>query len=652
MMPAGAQPCQGVGESRPYYAAAMQTAPYGTWTSPVTTDLLTAGSTRLGGGTTDGDDLWWLESSPAQRGRTSLWRQSPGGCPVEVTPDHDVRSTIHEYGGGAFAVRDQVAVFTDLTSGVVHVVEPGQEPRPVTLPSAQRYGGFAFLPGGRQVVCVREDHAPGDIDCVNELVRLDLDAEPGPGSVVATGADFYSQPAVSPDGRIAWVEWDHPSMPWDSTRLMVLDDAGPRQVGGGEGESVCYPAWTPDGRLLSCSDRSGFWNLQRWDGSRQVAVTDLEHDVCGPAWVIGGAPYTVIDSERVGLTWWVSGRPRVGVVSPSGTELWPLEVASLQVGGSGSRCLALAGYDDRPSELVLLDWDQQRLTTVRRSSELELDPALVSVAQEITWDGPDGPVHAWYYPPRNPDFEAPAGELAPVIVLCHGGPTAFARADLDLTYLFWTSRGIALLDVNYGGSTGYGREYRNRLRGQWGLSDVRDCVDGARVLAERGLADPARTAVMGGSAGGYTTLQALVSTDVFTAGISLYGIGDLAAMATDTHKFESRYLDGLVAPYPEQEQVYRDRSPIHHLDRLSSPMLLQQGTEDRVVPPQQAETMAAAVRAKGLPVALVWHQGEAHGFRRADSITRCYQASLSFLGQVYGFQPADDLPTLAVENLG
>ncbi|MHB1010259.1 MAG: alpha/beta hydrolase family protein, partial [Propionibacteriaceae bacterium] len=317
--------------------------------------------------------------------------------------------------------------------------------------------------------------------------------------------------------------------------------------------------------------------------------------------------------------------------------------------GTGSRTVARIGHADAPLEVAVVDWVDGSRRTLRRSSDTDLE--VVSVAEPLTWDGPEGEVHAWWYRPVGLDTVGPDGELPPVIVRSHGGPTGFSSADLSLGNQFWTSRGVAVLDVNYGGSSHFGRAYRNRLRGQWGVVDVRDCIDAVRVVVDRGLADPARVAIMGGSAGGYTTLQALVSSDVFGAGLSDYGISDLSTLATDTHKFEARYTDRLVAPWPEGRDVYEERSPIHHLDRLSSPMLLQQGLDDRVVPPNQAREMAAAVRAKGLPVALVLYEGEGHGFRRADTIAASFDAKLSFLGQVFGFVPAGDVPVLAIDNL-
>jgi len=628
------------------------TAPYGSWTSVVSTDLFTSSSVGLVGGCVDGEDVYWVESHASQGGRASLWRLAADGSRTELTPDHYVRSTVHEYGGGAFSVADGVAVFVAFPSQVVHVVEAGQPPRPITSEGTFRYGGLVVVPEQRALYAVREDHSESDIDCTNVLVRLDLDGDNSDGgTVIASGSDFYSQPAVSEQGLLAWFEWDHPDMPWDATRLVISagDGSRARVIAGGAEESAIYPAWAPDGALLFCSDRTAFWNLYRWDGEQALALHEDPYDCCGAPWIFGGAPYTVLDSHRVAVALWIDGVAQVGIVADGVFAPLLLSFAEIELGGSGPRSVARVGYPDAPRELVVIDWDSMDFATLRRSSETTLE--YVSRAEQLTWDGPDGPVHAWWYPPTNPGFVAPTDELPPILVRSHGGPTGYSASVFGLDNQYWTSRGVGVLDVNYGGSYGYGRAYRNRLYGTWGITDVQDCIDAVRVVVDRGLADPRRIAIMGGSAGGYTTLQALVTSDVFSAGLSDYGIGDLTTLATDTHKFEARYLDRIVAPWPDGRATYEERSPINHLDRLSSPMLLQQGLDDRVVPPNQAREMAAAVDAKGLPVALVLYEGEGHGFRKAATITASLHAKLSFLGQVFGFVPAGDVPVLPIANL-
>ncbi|HSK34018.1 MAG TPA: prolyl oligopeptidase family serine peptidase, partial [Propionicimonas sp.] len=493
-----------------------------------------------------------------------------------------------------------------------------------------------------------ENH-DGD-DVTQCLVRLDLNTmNPDGGTVVASGADFYASPALRPDGMLAWVEWQLPSMPWDATRLMVapLDEPGEAlQVAGGPQESAVYPAWAPDGSLVYLCDASGHWNFHRWDGEETRRLHRHAWDFCGPMWAPDPAPYTILADGRIGCSWLEDGIGRLGLLVPGGPAgdwlLEPIETGAVScaLSGTGTRVVALLGYAERPAELHLLDLVRGDDRVLRRTSARVLSETLVSRAQPLSWDSPDGPVHAWYYPPNNPNCYAPAGELPPVQVWSHGGPTGFSDAAFDLRTQFWTTRGIGILDVNYSGSSGYGRPYRERLHGAWGIADVRDCVDGVGALVAAGLADPKRLSIRGSSAGGFTTLAALTSTDVFAAGISLYGIGDLEALTADTHKFESGYNEWLIAPWPEGRETYRERSPIHHLDRLSCPMLILQGRLDRVVPPSQAEEMAAAVRAKGLPVELVWFDAEAHGFRRAESIIATARAALAFLGRVHGFVPA------------
>jgi len=417
--------------------------------------------------------------------------------------------------------------------------------------------------------------------------------------------------------------------------------------------SAIHPRWDSDGSLVFLSDESGYWNFRRLVDAEVVALHEEPYEFCGPAWILSGAPYALLDGGRIGCTWRVDGITRVGILDADGA-LSPYDLGGVEIGvqgGGPDRSVVAVSYADRPAELGVLDWRDGSYATLRRSSDRVLSPDWVSRAEQVSWEGPQGTVHAWYNPPVNPDVAGRDDELPPAIVISHGSPTSFAPGGFDWADQFWTSRGIGVLDVNYGGSTGYGRAYRERLKGNWGVVDVQDCADGARTLATRGLADPDRLVIKGGSAGGYTTLQALVSSDAFAAGISSYGIGDLAMMTADTHKFESRYLDGLIGPYPETADRYVERSPVHHLDRLSCPMLIMQGLDDRVVPPNQAEVMAAAVRAKGLPVALLMFEGEGHGFRRSDTIRATYEAQLSFLGQVFGFTPAGDVPVLEVENL-
>ncbi|MDF8266023.1 S9 family peptidase [Luteipulveratus flavus] len=631
----------------------MTTAPYGSWASPIGIDLLTTSSVSLSSARADGDDAYWLESRPEEQGRAVLVRLRGGSTEDVTPPPFNVRSRVHEYGGGAYDVRDGVVVFSHFADGRVYVLDGG-EPRPVTpdVPgNVLRYGDLRLDPPRRRILCVREDHRDGG-EARNEIVALPLDGE-SEGEVLVTGHDFVSSPRLSPDGeRLAWLTWEHPSMPWDSTEVWTGDaDAGQaRVIDGGEGVSVCDIGWLADGHLMYASDRSGFWNLTV---DRQP-VHQVDRDCTDPAWQLGGSQWCQLADGRVLMREWQDATARLVVLDLDGGGQ-PLEVEGLVVTSgmvaAGDGALAVASYADRPAAVVRLD-PSGVATVLKVSRELPFDLGYLPVGEPVTWTNVSGAdVHGFLYLPRSPEYAGPDGDRPPLIVQSHGGPTGHTTPALDLSYAFWTSRGFAVLDVNYGGSTAYGRAYRERLHGNWGVVDVDDCVSGARAMAERGLVDAGRLAISGASAGGYTTLAALAFTDVFSAGVSHFGIGDLETLARDTHKFESRYAESLIGPYPQQQQTYRERSPIHAVDRIDCAMLLLQGEDDKVVPPNQALAIAEAVRAKGRPVALVMFPGEGHGFRRADSIKDSVRAELSYYAQVFDFTPADDVPVLAIDNL-
>jgi dipeptidyl aminopeptidase/acylaminoacyl peptidase len=478
-------------------------------------------------------------------------------------------------------------------------------------------------------------------------------------TVLCTGADFYSTPQLSADGRLAWTQWDHPNMPWDATTIMigtlaertVIDS---RVVAGGPGESALHPRWLSDGELIFVSDRTNWWNLYAWRNGESRALHESTAEFCWPQWMFGQNPYAVIDDDHLLCTINRGTVLSVGVLSLITGELEPVTkpgVGANALAVGGGTAAAVLSYPDRPGSLATLDLDRRSWVVVRHVAPATLPTEAVSLAQPVTWPSQQGPVHGWFYPPANPEYTAPVGARPPLITLSHGGPTGCSFPDFKIGYQFWTTRGYAILDVNYGGSTGFGRDYRQRLISTWGITDVADCAAGAKAMGDQGLADPERLAVKGGSAGGYTTLRALTSTAVFAAGISLYGVGDLERLALDTHKFESRYLDTLVGPYPQAREIYRDRSPIYHVDDLSAPILLLQGADDKVVPPNQAETLAAAARGKGLPVALIIFEGEAHGFRTAETIKVSTEAQIYFLSKIFDFEPADDVPEIMIDNL-
>jgi dipeptidyl aminopeptidase/acylaminoacyl peptidase len=635
------------------------TAPYGSWASRITVEALTTATAGLSAVRIDGDKLYWLESHADQAGRTGLWRRAvAGGVATEVTPAPAyVRNRVHEYGGGEYAVRDGLVVYTEYGDGRVYRVVDGAPPQPVTPTGAFRYGDLRLHPDRQLVLAVREDHTAGG-EPVNTVVSLDLTgANDEGGTVLCAGADFYSTPELSKTGRLAWTQWSHPDMPWDSSQVMVgsfsaSDVTDVTVVAGGPGESAMQPRWLGD-QLILLSDRTGWWNLYRW-GDRDLVPLHRENaEFAFPQWNLGQDPYAVLGQDHLVCTICRSGSLSVAVLSVSTGDLVQVtddRVGAVSVAAASGRVAAVLSHPDRSPAVALLD-SGRRWSEVRAAAPVIMPADECSIAEPVSWPGPEGLVHGWLYPPTNPDFVAPAGTRPPLLVLSHGGPTGFAAGMFSVAYQFWTSRGFAVLDVNYGGSAGFGRDYRERLRGQWGVVDARDCINGALAMVNQGRAERRQLAIKGASAGGYTTLRVLTTSTVFAAGISQFGIGDLEALAKDTHKFESRYLDGLVGPYPRAREIYLDRSPINHVDQLAAPILLLQGSDDRVVPPGQAEMMAEAARAKGLPVAMIMYDGEGHGFRRAETIISATNAQVYFLGRVFGHTPADDVPPIPIDNL-
>lgn len=639
-------------------------APYGSWHSPIEVDQVVAAGASMSNLIGDGTDLWWLESRPEQDGRTTVMRRRDGQVIEITTAPADIRSRVNEYGGGAFDVRDGVLAYCDDSDHTVKLRSPDGTTHAITSADPQvRYGDLRVHPRVPMVLAVREDHrVAGEPETT--LVGLGWPEGGGPGRevVLQSGADFYANPALCDDGRLAWLEWRHPAMPWDSTVLKVgRFDSLAWRVGevrlvagrpgdGLDGVAVQHPRWAAGGRLLFTSDASGFFQLCEWDGREVRALHSDQADFDLPMFVLGNHANADLDAEQI-LTWRIDeGLCRLAVVSRVGAATRRL--AGVSAVDSVASALGV-GYAiiDRPV-------DHRALVRVESDGTLELlrslgaspDRDVVSVARSLVFQGRHGTVQAWYYPPTNSSYRAPNGTRPPALLRVHGGPTAMATNAYNVTVQFWTSRGVAVLDVNYSGSAGFGRRWRDRLRGLWGVADVDDCIDAAEAAIDAGLADPGRFAIAGGSAGGFTALRALTTSDRFAAGISRYGVVDLAALL-DTHKFESHYLESLVGRYPAEQQLYQARSPINNLDRLRSPILVLQGAEDPVVPMSQSTMLVDAVRARGLPVALLVFEGEGHGFRKAQTRADALAAELSFLAQVFGFTPADDLPPLAVQNL-
>ncbi|MFL5897915.1 MAG: S9 family peptidase [Solirubrobacterales bacterium] len=649
-------------------------APYGSWRSPIDAAGVASSGRRLAVPAIAADGaVWWAEGRPAEGGRVVLMRRAPGGGPETVTPEVvNARTRVHEYGGGAWClVEPDLVLFVDFADQRLYRQRLGEEPVPISPeppePGALRYADLRPSPDGRTVVCVRERDA--EPEPANEVVALPLDGS-GEPRVLAGGRDFYAFPRISPDGNwLAWTCWDHPNMPWDGTELWVapLADSGEeRLVAGGPEESIFQPEWGPDGRLHFASDRDGWWNLYRarepgselsGEEGALVQLTEEEADYAHPQWLFGGATFAFLESGAIACVRCRQGEERLFLLERDGWEAADLGLPYTSFGfpalvARGSRVAFAAASPESEAAIVVYDAASGGTEVVRASSEEAVDPAYASRPRPVKFPTGDGEVaHGFYYPPANPEFAAPEGELPPLIVESHGGPTSHATPALHPEFIYWTSRGIGVLDVNYRGSSGYGREYRNRLRGTWGVVDTEDCVNGALHLAAAGLADRERLAIRGGSAGGYATLCALTFHDAFAAGASYYGVADAAALAEDTHKFESRYLDRLIGPYPEQAELYRERSPINHVEQLHSPVILFQGLEDKVVPPNQAETMAAALERNGVPHAYLAFTGEQHGFRKAETKIRCLEAELYFYGRIMGFEPAGDPEAVEIAGL-
>ena len=647
----------------------MTVVPFGAWPSPITAEMLATAGVALGEARLDDGIVYWTEMRPTEGGRGVVCKGDPHTAPVDVTPEgFDARTRVHEYGGGAYTVHRGTVYFSNRPDARLYRQPDGGAPESITpdTEGAHRYADGTITPDGRWWIGVRERHDLGPAGVVNELIAVPTDGSVQP-HVLATGRDFYSSPRVAPDGgRLAWLEWDLPWMPWDGTELFAAALSGdaelgdPARVAGRVGEeSIWDPEWSPTGDLVFASDRSGWWNLERVrDGERRV-LHAAEAEFGYPQWVMGEHSFGFLSDGRIVCMYDRDARTSIAVLDPETGELTDLDLPYDALHGepgldvAGSTIVFTAGSPTRPDELVWLDFSARSVDVIRTSMDAPVDDAYFSVPEAIEFptDG-DRTAHALFYPPANPDATGPDHARPPLIVLAHGGPTGHTTAAFDLGMQFWTSRGFAIVDVNYGGSTGYGREYRQRLNGMWGVVDLQDCVNAARFLVDRGDVDGDRIVVRGGSAGGYVVMCGLTFTDVFAAGASYFGIADLVPFADgDTHKFESRYVHTMIGPWPEAEDTYRARSPINFTDLLSTPMLVLQGAEDEVVPPSQAELIVAVLERKHIPHAYLLYEGEGHGFRKAETIANARNAELSFYGQILGFEPAGDVPKLAIADL-
>ena len=642
--------------------------PYGSWQSPIDAVAVSAGETPLESVQIVGRAVYWIERRPREGGRSVIMCDNGSAAQSELTPPKfNARTRVHEYGGGAFTVHESTIYFSNFDDQRLYRQDVGAALIPITpepgIPSGARYADMQVTNDGRLVFCVREVHSEDGEPPVNDVVVIPTDGSWPPMTVVS-GHDFFAAPRISPDGRrLAWIAWDHPLMPWDGCELWVGDLAedgsllASRRVAGGPDESIFQPNWSPRGELHFVSDRTGWWNIYRLDHDATTALAPMEAEFGVPHWTFGLSTYAFLADGRIATVFSSRGIDRLAFLSPDG-ELTVAELpytahvpSSLSANEDSLAFIAASPTD--AAAVVRMSTTSGQLDVLRRSSELAIEPSQVSRPRVIAFPTKDAAQEAYalYYPPCNTDFVGPENELPPLIVESHGGPTAMAKAQLSAEIQYFTSRGFAVVDVNYGGSSGFGRLYRQRLRGRWGLVDTEDCVSAGRYLVQQGLADKDGLVIRGGSAGGYTTLCALTFYDEFAVGASYYGVADCETLAAVTHKFESRYLDGLIGPYPQDRAVYRQRAPINHADQLSCPVILFQGLEDHVVPPSQAETMVKALRAKRLPFAYLTFAGEQHGFRRAETIKRSLEAELFFYSRILGFPIPDDIDPVEIENL-
>jgi dipeptidyl aminopeptidase/acylaminoacyl peptidase len=635
-------------------------SPYGSWLSPISADLIAEDSLSLGQIVLDGRDVYWSEMRPADGGRNVIMRWRQGGLEEILPAPFNARTRVNEYGGGAFTVAERVVYFSHDEDQHLYRLRPGHPPHPLTSEVGRRYADGAFDHRFKRIICVSEDHRVTG-EPVTTIVEVDGSGM-GKARVLVSGHDFYAAPKISTDGlRMAWLAWNHPDMPWDGSELWLADVAGDgslinrRLVAGGREESIFQPAFSPGGKLYFVSDRSHWWNLYRVHEEGIEAMSPMDAEFGLPQWVFGMATYAIESESRMVCSFNREGAWQLATLDLETHQLNFIETPFTDIHGlvvGHGQAVFVAASPTLLPAVVRMDLATSRCEILRTSSTTEIKSGYLSIPRSLSFPTANGlKTYAFYYPPENRDFQAPTGGKPPLLVMGHGGPTSAASNSLSFKIQYWTSRGFAVLDVNYRGSTGYGRDYRNQLDGLWGIADVEDCVAGARHLIKLGLVDEKRLGIRGGSAGGYTTLCALASHACFRAAAVYYGVSDLEALARDTHKFESHYLNRLIGPYPARRDLYQKRSPVNHANHMSCPVIFFQGLEDKVVPPDQTEKMVNDLRRRGIPLAYVAFAGESHGFRRAENIKRSLESELYFYARVFGFTPADSLTPVAIENL-
>lgn len=640
-------------------------APYGSWASPIDPDLLASSAPSFSHPSRDGENLYWLESRPWENGRSVVVQKNSAGITKDVLPAPlNTRSKVHEYGGRPYIVVDDILYFCLYDDQRVYrldLQDSNAFPVPITPDGGYRFADFCYDHSRRRLISVAEHHS-GQTEPENTIVAIPLDGSMSI-EVLCQGEDFYAYPRLdNTGGQLCWISWNHPDMPWDNTTLWLspIDQTGqlsaPVAVAGNGREAIFQPQWSPDNQLYFVSDRDNWWNIYQWHPESGITpIQPMNAEFATPLWVLGMSTYGFTADGTIVCCYSCEGKWQLATLEPDNPCLEVIETPFSHISDiycDGKYSWFIGASPTQSGELVRLDTESHTLNTVRQGDPLATSSSYIAKPTPISFNTTDSATaHAFYYQPTNPDYRGCEGTLPPLIVICHGGPTGATSTAMNLKIQYWTSRGFAVLDVNYRGSTGYGREYREQLHRQWGIADVADVVAGAQYLIEQQLVDPNKIAIRGSSAGGYTVLAALCFHQLFKAGACLYGIGDLETLARDTHKFESRYLDKLIGPYPEEKSVYIERSPIHHIDQLHCPVIFFQGLDDKVVPPEQALSMTTALRDKHLPVAYLPFSGEGHGFRKAETIKISLEAELYFYGQIFHFQPHGNLPEIHIDNL-
>ncbi len=637
--------------------------PFGGWPSPITPHVVAAAGVSLSHVEADGNRLYWLEGRPQENGRSCIVRWDPEAGIADAIPAWlNVRSRVHEYGGGEYiAVEGNLFLSHFLDGSLFRIGSNVRTVTRLTTASALRFADFTLDHVRHRLICVCEDHRSSP-NPENLLVTVSLN-EPDHTEPLVRGADFYSSPRLSPDStKLCWVSWNHPDMPWDSTQLFVatVSEQGgvspPICIAGGAKESAIFPQWLPNGHLLFASDRSGWWNLYCWNGQDVRPITDAQAEFAVPPWTLGCRPFIPLsNAQAAAIMTTEEGQSLVivdlasGAIRKVSTAFTTFAPWLTQYGG---QIACIASHAQTAPAVVVIDPHTGIHEVLHRSSTLELPTSVLAQPEHLTYEVPEGEtIHAFYYPPTNGAYRGPDGATPPLRIVCHGGPTSSATIGFNLSNQFWTSRGYALLDVNYRGSSGYGRSYREVLYGAWGKTDVDDCCAGAEVLTRAGQVDAGRLIIAGGSAGGFTALAALTFRETFAAGASYYGITDLELLLKDTHKFESHYLERLVGPYPAAQALFRERSPLYHADQLTRPVILFQGLDDKVVPPDQAEQLVENLRARRILHSYVTFPGEGHGFRKAENVSRAFACELSFFSQILRIPLSEEIEHIPVAFL-